>query len=179
MTARDRFEQLVESLRPTLKAALARLCRPGRGIDPADVEQEALLRLWRAVESEREIHEPASYLWRAVSSAVCDAHRRSRVRREVPIETGQGEFPMQLTLEQSTVSSPEDLAQDRETLEATQRILAGFEPQKRRAVGLHLQGFTTEEIGELLGWSEPKARNTVYRTMAVVRQQLVTRGLSR
>jgi DNA-directed RNA polymerase specialized sigma24 family protein len=101
------------------------------------------------------------------------------VRREVPIETEQGEISMELTLDQSAVSSLEDAVQDRQTLEATQRILAELAPEKRRAVGLHLQGFTTEEIGELLGWSEPKARNTVYRTMAVVRQELVTRGLSR
>ena len=86
---------------------------------------------------------------------------------------------MDQMLDQSTGSSPEDSAQDWQTLEATQRIMAGLEPDKRRAIGLHLQGFTTDEIAELLGWSEPKARNTVYRSMAALRQELVERGLNR
>lgn len=170
-----RFEALAEQLRPVLRAALRGLCRPGTGVDPDDVQQEALLRLWRAVEAEREIHQPASYLWRAVSSAVCDARRRVAARREEPLESGaEQEAPREWTAPGAT---PERIAAQREVLHATDEFLQGLDDQHGRAVKLHLQGFSTQEIADLLGFSEPKARNIVYRAMGALRQELEQRGL--
>jgi RNA polymerase sigma-70 factor (ECF subfamily) len=40
-----------------------------------------------------------------------------------------------------------------------------------------LQGLNTAEIGELMGWSEAKARNLVYRGLDDVRSQLRAHGL--
>jgi DNA-directed RNA polymerase specialized sigma24 family protein len=48
---------------------------------------------------------------------------------------------------------------------------------RRRAVGLHLEGLTSQEIADLLGWSEPKARNLVYRGLKDVREQLQAEGI--
>ena len=151
------------------------LCRPGTGVDPNDVQQEALLRLWRAVEAEREIHQPASYLWRAVSSAVCDARRRVAARREEPLDSGADQdAPREWKAPGPT---PERTAAQHEVFRATDEFLQGLNDQHRRAVKLHLQGFSTQEIADLLGFTEPKARNIVYRTMGALRQELEQRGL--
>ena len=48
--------------------------------------------------------------------------------------------------------------------------------ERRRAVRLHLQGFKTGQVANLLGWTEPKARNLAYRTMNELRRDLRKRG---
>ena len=62
-------------------------------------------------------------------------------------------------------SDMEQRAQLLAVLEQLQRV----DPEKAEAVGLYLQGFTTQEIGDLLGWTEAKARNTVYRSLDALR----------
>jgi DNA-directed RNA polymerase specialized sigma24 family protein len=54
--------------------------------------------------------------------------------------------------------------------------MARLPDRRRTAVGLHLEGLTTQEIADLLGWSEPKARNLVYRGLNDVRQSLKGRA---
>ena len=49
--------------------------------------------------------------------------------------------------------------------------------QSRDAVGLHLEGLTTHEIADLLGWNEPKARNLVYRGLNDIRRCLKEAGI--
>ena len=47
---------------------------------------------------------------------------------------------------------------------------------RRAVVRMYLAGYDREEIGELLGWSEPKTRNLLYRGLAEVRSSLVSWG---
>jgi RNA polymerase sigma-70 factor (ECF subfamily) len=44
-------------------------------------------------------------------------------------------------------------------------------------VVLHLQGHSLKEVGSLLGWTEKKAENLVYRALAGLRTCLVTKGI--
>ena len=48
---------------------------------------------------------------------------------------------------------------------------------RQRAVRLHLEGMTTTEIGSLMEWTEPKARNLVYRGLADLREALRAEGI--
>jgi DNA-directed RNA polymerase specialized sigma24 family protein len=48
---------------------------------------------------------------------------------------------------------------------------------RRRAVGLYLEGMASQEIATLLGWSEPKARNLLYRGLSDLRAQLRAEGI--
>lgn len=43
---------------------------------------------------------------------------------------------------------------------------------RRLAVGLHLQGFSTQEAARALGWDEKRVRNLVFRGMVDLRQCL-------
>lgn len=56
-----------------------------QGIDPADVEQEVRIRLWKAIERDRSGAFHASYVQRVVASTVIDALRRAQVRAAEPL----------------------------------------------------------------------------------------------
>ena len=73
--------------------------------------------------------------------------------------------------------SPERAADRRRLLELVLAQLQDLPPDRRRAVALHLQGFTTQEIADLLTWTEPRARNLVYRGLDELRRRLRQQGI--
>ena len=58
-----------------------------------------------------------------------------------------------------------------------ERALAGLGPDRSTAVRLHLQGFTLEEMARLLAWTEPRARNLLYRGLRDLRNALAREGI--
>ncbi len=48
---------------------------------------------------------------------------------------------------------------------------------RRTVVKLHLEGYRRDEIEALLGWSEAKTRNLLYRGLSDLREYLVARGI--
>ena len=48
---------------------------------------------------------------------------------------------------------------------------------RRRATLLHLEGMTPQEIADVTGWSEPRARHLAYRGLKDLRQQLKAEGV--
>ena len=42
---------------------------------------------------------------------------------------------------------------------------------------MYLKGYGREEIAALLGWSEAKTRNLLYRGLDDLRQRLIARGI--
>jgi len=177
-----RFNSLLEQYGKLLRNAIAAHCPKDMGLHVDDLVQDASLRLWRALSSEREIQNVASYLHRIAATVTIDAIRRIKARREEQ---------MQLSPEQDRESagaqefiqhadprpSPEAVAERQRILVLVNEILGGFPENRRRALGLHFQGFTTLEIGNLLGWREAKARNLVYRGLADLRRQLLAQGV--
>ena len=180
----DRTEQaarIVEEYRRFLADSVARLCPRDLGLEFDDIVQEASLRLLRAIESEREIRDLASYVYRIAATTTIDAIRRARSRREEQLrhegaddddERGPHILPTSPEL------SPERVAERSELARAIAAAVDSLPENRRRAVGLHLEGFTTHEIGEMTGWTEPKARNLVYRGLEDVRATLAAGGIS-
>src|SRR6185503_14601532 len=81
----DRWRILLDQYGRLLRQAIARF-RPQRlGVQTDDIEQEARIRLWRALRDERNITDPASYLYRVAATAAIDAVRRVKARREEPL----------------------------------------------------------------------------------------------
>ena len=73
--------------------------------------------------------------------------------------------------------APDRVAERRQLVKMVKEAMARLPDRRRTAVGLHLEGLTTQEIAELLGWSEPKARNLVYRGLKDVRRCLKEAGI--
>ena len=72
---------------------------------------------------------------------------------------------------------PDRLAEGRQTVERVKGALGRLAEERRRAVVLHLQELTTDEIARALGWSEPKARHLVYRGLKDLRRVLRDQGI--
>ena len=178
--AEERFDRIMEEHGNLLRNTIARLCPKDLGLQFNDIEQEARLKLWRAVESEREIRDAASYIYRIAVSSTIDAVRRAKARREDQLRLAGDEDAEQaghIHLASSVEMSPDRLAERQQIIGRVEAILGGFNDDRRRAVGLHLQGMTTTEIADVLGWSEPKARNIVYRGLKDLRNQLRAEGI--
>jgi RNA polymerase sigma-70 factor (ECF subfamily) len=48
---------------------------------------------------------------------------------------------------------------------------------RRPVVRMHLMGHSRDEIARVLGWSDSKTRNLLYRGLADVRERLVAQGV--
>lgn len=172
-----------DSVSPVLDTVVARFAERVKrigtqhglmGSDVDDLVQEVRVRLWRALQSGEKIQAaPASYVHRTAVSAALDLLRRRRARRETPVQAGRpssearlGESPAadrlhgQSELEQQVARAVEELAESR-----------------RAVVRMHLAGYGREEIAALLGWTEPRTRNLLYRGLADLREGLTRMGI--
>lgn len=174
-----RFNAVLDEFGTLLHLAVARACPRDLGIQVADVEQDARIRLWQALQNEREIVDLASYIYRIAATATIDAVRRVKARREEQF-AGSQMADGRGTIADSVVSagpSPEERAAEQSLGRVVTGALVRLAAKRRRAVGLHLQGMTPREVGRVLGWSEPKARNLVYRGLADLRRELRAMGI--
>lgn len=174
----QRLTAILETFGALLREAIARNCPRTLGLDTADIEQEARIRLWNALRNEREIANLPSYLYRVAASATIDAVRRAKARREDPLEES-AEQEGSMASRPSPGASPERLARDRQIAGKVKLALDRLEEKRRHVVKLHLQGFSTDEVARLMEWTEPKARNLVYRGLADLRRELHALGIDR
>jgi RNA polymerase sigma factor (sigma-70 family) len=176
----ERFNALLDEFGQLLRRAIVRYCPRDQGLQFDDIEQDARLRLWRALQQEREITDHASYLYRIAATATIDAMRRAQARHEEQLnklrdEDDAGDEAAALPAPPS--ESPDRVAESREMVQRVKAALARLSDDRRRAVGMHLQGMTTQDIADLLGWTEPKSRNLVYRGLKELRTFLRAEGI--
>lgn len=143
--------------------------------DLDEVVQEVRIRLWRSCQTSEQIRElGASYVYRTAATAALDLLRRRRARGGARTDSVD-DHAERLTV--ATAGAPEALeAQDLE-----RQILAALEhlPESRRAVlRMYLSGYDREEIATLLGWTEAKTRNLLYRGLADLRERLAEMGIA-
>lgn len=143
--------------------------------DLDEVLQDVRIRLWRADPSGEQIGRlGASYVYRTATSAALDLLRRRRARagdRTESVDDRPEALP-------DTARGP---LMELEGDELSERILTAVDtlaPARRVAVRMYLSGYEREEIGELLGWSEAKTRNLIYRGLADLRRCLTERGIT-
>lgn len=187
---------VTDQISPAIEAVLMRFAamvhRIGirHGLSESDVDevfQEVRIRLWRAradganraldtvpagpAGGEQISSVGSSYLYRTAVSAALDVLRRHRRPREDALEdVGQEPAaPSRREPEQSLESS--ELAQQ------VARAIDTITPSRRPVVRMYLAGYTREEIAALLGWSEAKTRNLLYRGLADVRVRLTEQGI--
>ena len=142
--------------------------------DRDDLVQEVRVRLWRALERERIEALPASYLYRTATSAALDLIRRRRTTREDSLDDMD---PSELRLAVTT-ANPEQRAQLSDLALRIERAIELIPESRRPVVRMYLAGYGSAEIGELMGWTEAKARNLLYRGLADLRQRLEEAGVT-
>ena len=143
------------------------------GITADDVYQEVSIRLIKILESDREIENLSSYIYRTAANVIIDLarkHKRHLQDVTLPGQDHESEaFQADLVSEDA---EPDQIIQDEEV---RQQVFAAIEalPESRRvAVKLRLQGYSVKEMSALTGWPFYKAENLSKRGMAALKDQL-------
>jgi RNA polymerase sigma factor (sigma-70 family) len=148
--------------------------RRGLGDDEiGELIQEVRVRLWRALASEAGRKIQTSYVYRAALSAAIDLIRRRRARREEPLEK-------RMAVAEPAVEErmqPDAALEHAELGERIQLAVAELAEPRDVVVRLYLSGYGREEIAGLMGWTEPKVRNLLYRGLADLRAKLLAQGI--
>ena len=88
-----------------------------------------------------------------------------------------GSAPDLESFEAPRAGDPETQAGSSETGRCINDCLQRLLPSRRRAVTLHLMGYTPAEAGEMSGWGVKQARNLIYRGLADLRACLEAKGV--
>jgi RNA polymerase sigma factor (sigma-70 family) len=171
----DPLSPAIESVL-TRFAAMVRRVGVRHGLSDGDVDevfQEVRIRLWRARghEGEQIAAVGTSYLYRTAVSAALDVIRRHRRSREAPLDEDGDE------LVPAAAGGPEHVLASSELASQVARAIDTITASRRPVVRMHLLGYSRDEIAGLLGWSEAKTRNLLYRGLADLRERLTEWGI--
>lgn len=167
------LEQLLERFGDAARRAGAAHGLSGDDLD--EVMQEVRIRVWRAGRAAAAIETlSSSYVYRAAASAAIDLLRRRRARPEDRVESYA-----HLERAAGRASAPDAELISAETIGAIDAALDTIVLNRRAVVRMYLTGYSREEIAELLGWSEAKTRNLLYRGLDDLRHRLTATGLHR
>jgi RNA polymerase sigma factor (sigma-70 family) len=170
-----------DALSLPIEAALLRLGRMVRaagvrhGLSDAELDalvQEVRVRIWRAHPSSEQIAQlPTSYVYRTAMTAAVDLvrHRRRIQEREPALDVAA---PSALVARDQT-DAPLLAA---ELGAAIARELDEMVEARRVVVRMHLAGYERAEIITVLGWTDAKVRNLLYRGLQDLRERLVRVG---
>jgi RNA polymerase sigma factor (sigma-70 family) len=171
----------------TVVARFTRLLRHvafRRGLSADDVEeviQEVRVRLWRARPTGETIRTlGVSYVYRTAVSAALEVVRRRRVGAMVGSGTAADETaaaPELIDAAASPHAGPDDLLAQSELAREISEAARTLSGPRRVVVQMHLVGYTRDEMASVLGWSEAKVRNLLYRGLADLRAELHRRGI--
>jgi len=129
--------------------------------------QEFRIRLWRSASSPEKLRAvSASFLYKAARWAALDLLRERRRSHQ----------DSEMTMNQAArVPAPDraDGGVDRARLGAAlQEAVEALAPDRRTVVALWLAGYHRTELPALLGWSEARVRNLLYRGLDDLRARL-------
>lgn len=178
-TAPDSLSPALERVLERFGGVVRRVCWRYRftGSDVDELLQEVRIRLWHAHGGQEGAGEhieaiPASYLHRTALSAAVDLLRRRRARRADHMISIDDE-PEAMA---EAPGAELDLAES-ELADQVERAIQSIHSTRRPVVRMHLMGHPREEIARVLGWSESKTRNLLYRGLADVRERLLAEGV--
>lgn len=142
--------------------------------DLDEVMQEVRIRLWRAQRTSEQIGEVStSYVYRTASSAALDVIRRRRSRRaEFHHSLDDGDAGVAVA-----APGPHGELEGSEVAEQVSRAIETIPASRRPVVRMYLAGYPREEIAALMGWTEGKTRNLLYRGLADLRDRLTCMGV--
>jgi RNA polymerase sigma factor (sigma-70 family) len=139
-----------------------------------ELVQEIRVRLWRARGSQLGGLN-AAYVCRAAASAALDLIRGQRRRRELPLQSD----PSASWAIDPHGRQAEDRAFRSDLVASVKSAVDQLVASRRAVVRMHLSGYGREEIAQLLGWSEAKTRNLLYRGLDDLRGRLRASGIER
>lgn len=163
----DAFREIVERHSQRIFKVAFRLT--GSEAHADDVVQETLLRAYRNIHRFDARAQFGTWLYRIAVNCSMDLMRKEsrRAARETT------EDRVELAALATTEPNPDRLAQSGEVGAMVGRVLRDLSPTERTAFVLrHFEGYTSVEIGELLGLRPGATRNAVFRAVKKLRAAL-------
>ncbi len=159
-----------QSLLRDLKRAVRRVCPRSLAQDADDLVQESFIRLMRARKLDGQSSLSAAYLKKVAYSAVIDEIRRRR--REPAADLASDRVDIEAATDHMQQEAPDTALGD-----AMEVSLQRLQPDRRRALTLHLLGYSVPEVACMLECNTKRADNLVHRGLAQLRAFLHEMGL--
>ncbi len=156
------FEDIVREYERNVYNIALRIC--GDREDALDVSQESFLKAYHSLHSFRGDSKFSVWLYRIVSNTCLDLLRERKRRAEVPLvrEDDEGEADQAEIPDESL--SPEKLYERRLTREALRRGLLSLPEDQRKILLLReIQGFSYEEIAQILSLESGTVKSRIFR----------------
>ena len=167
----DAVSGALESLLARYRESVVRIARRHGLSDQLldEAVQELRIRLWRTFPGSEQLAQvSAGYLYRAAVTAALMVLRRRRAKRESGVELTPGFEEITPTRE----PRPDQALDEAELAERLIRAIDHLPSARQAVLRLHLRGYHRDEIAALLGWTEAKTRNLLYRGLDDLRTAL-------
>jgi len=158
----------VTAVHRTLTRAVRAVCPRRLESERDDLVQGAMARVLSATRG-GEVN--ATYVWKAASCALLDEVRSARRRHEVPLEEDA------VSGIRDRTPGPDRALGAHALGVAVRRCLGTLATDRRRAVALHVLGYTPREAARVLDWSTKRVSNCVFRGLVDLRACLKTKGI--
>ena len=172
----DRVSSAIETLIARFRT-MVRSVGARRGLVEADLDevlQDVRIRLWHAGEGGKALEDlGSSYLYHLATTAALDLLRRRRARRADDTEDIRERTDLT-----TNNASPHDAMEARELASQIEAAVETLSIDRRVAVRMHLSGYDREDIARMLGWTEARTRNLLYRGLDDLRRRLTDMGIS-
>jgi RNA polymerase sigma factor (sigma-70 family) len=172
----DHVSSAIEAL-TTRFGAMVRSVGARRGLVEPDLDevlQDVRIRLWQAGEGGKTLEElGSSYLYLVATTAALDLLRRRRARRADDTDDIRERNDLM-----TDDASPHDALEARELAAQIDAAVDTLSIDRRVAVRFHLAGYDREDIARMLGWTEARTRNLLYRGLDDLRRRLTDMGIS-
>jgi len=165
------FDKIIKRFSGFIKANIQKFNLPKRGLDRDDIFQEVKIKIWKILNSEKEIKHYSSYIKKIVDSSVIDHLRRLRKYEEVIFHERQKKIS-----ERQTLYARNPLS-DVKMEETIGRAVESLLESRKKVVKLFLLDMSIEEIAISFGWSNDKTRNLLYRGLNDLKKKLKEKGI--
>ncbi len=152
------FSQLASAFQPVIARVISSFSLPEA--DRSDLSQEGLIGLYKAVL----LYNPdlasfSTFATVCIRSGIMEGMRKyQKENRKIDTDLVSQEYPS------DTALSPERIFLGKEALSGLLlKLDSALSPLERKVLGLHLDGKTNPEIGEILGKDTKSVENTLFR----------------
>lgn len=169
------FEEIVREYEKNVYNIALRMS--GDREDALDISQESFLKAYHSLHSFRGDSKFSVWLYRIVSNTCLDFLRERKRRAEIPLvrEDEDGETEQADIRDESL--SPETLFEQKLTREALRRGLASLPEDQRRILLLReIQGFSYDEIGQILSLESGTVKSRIFRARRKLCEFLIEDG---
>jgi len=144
--------------------------------DAMDLAQEIFIKLWRGMDKYRGDCKFSTWIYRISTNAALDFLRQNTHPETVPMffdDDGE-EKPIEVA-DESAAASPERRMEQNETAAMVREAIARLSADQREIVLLRdIQGYTYEEISEMLGLGIGTVKSRLNRARASLREMLAS-----